>query len=167
MIDIWSSSSGINLSWMPQDHSDERSTLVQVMNCCLMVPSHYLNQTDDPDLWRLWCHIVSQHTHNNRNLHTNTKLYIYIYIYTDTQNIKLRFIGINMSEKFYLLEFANFKLPVFKTDHMHFRSKLHQNNHPQQAILLVWAVGRWYMVYINACSTNSSWLRDICMHWRH
>ena len=30
-----------------------RSTLVQVMACCLTAPSHYLNQC-----WRMWCHGV-------------------------------------------------------------------------------------------------------------
>ena len=30
--------------WMPQDNIDDESALVQVMACCLMATSHYLNQ---------------------------------------------------------------------------------------------------------------------------
>ena len=32
------------LRWMPQDLTDVKSTLVQVMACCLRASSHYLNQ---------------------------------------------------------------------------------------------------------------------------
>ena len=30
--------------WMPLNHIDDMSTLVQLMACCLMAPSHYLRQ---------------------------------------------------------------------------------------------------------------------------
>ena len=43
-IDIFIMSGLIALRWMPQDLTDDSSTLVQVMACCLAAPSHYLNQ---------------------------------------------------------------------------------------------------------------------------
>ena len=40
----WALAVKIALGWMPQQITIERSTLVQVMDCCLMVSSHYLIQ---------------------------------------------------------------------------------------------------------------------------
>ena len=37
-------SSEITFSWTSLDLSDDKSTLVKVMACCLTAPSHYLNQ---------------------------------------------------------------------------------------------------------------------------
>ena len=46
--------------WMAQDPTDDKSTLVQVMPCCLMAPSHYLNQC-----WlRSIMPYVASHGHN-------------------------------------------------------------------------------------------------------
>ena len=44
LIGIFKSPFDIVLRWMPQDLTDDKSILVQVMACCLMAPSHYLNQ---------------------------------------------------------------------------------------------------------------------------
>ena len=43
-IDIFNISHEISLRWMPQDITDGKSSLVQVMACCLAAPSHYLSQ---------------------------------------------------------------------------------------------------------------------------
>ena len=39
-----STHSEIALRWIPQNLTNEKSTLVQVMACCLTAPCHYLNQ---------------------------------------------------------------------------------------------------------------------------
>ena len=44
LIDIFRSSHDIALEWMPQDLTDDKSTLVQVMAWCRQATSHYLNQ---------------------------------------------------------------------------------------------------------------------------
>ena len=44
MIDGWGISWEIVLTWMPQDLTDDKSTLVQVMAWCHQATSHYLNQ---------------------------------------------------------------------------------------------------------------------------
>ena len=44
LIGVFRSSYDNVLRWMPQDPTDDKSTLVHVMACCLMAPSHYLNQ---------------------------------------------------------------------------------------------------------------------------
>ena len=43
-VDILSISCEIALRWMPQDITDDKSTLVQVMGWCLQATSHYLGQ---------------------------------------------------------------------------------------------------------------------------
>ena len=43
-VDMLSISCEIALSWMPQDFTDDKSTLAQVMAWCLTAPSHYLGQ---------------------------------------------------------------------------------------------------------------------------
>ena len=43
-IDILSISCEIALRWIPQSLTDDKSTLVQIMACCLMAISHYLSQ---------------------------------------------------------------------------------------------------------------------------
>ena len=47
----WGISYEIALRWMPLDLTYDKSTLVQVMACCLAAPSHYLSQCW-PDLCR-------------------------------------------------------------------------------------------------------------------
>ena len=42
--DGWGISSKIALKWMPQDLTDDKSTLVQVMAWCRQATSHYLSQ---------------------------------------------------------------------------------------------------------------------------
>ena len=42
-IDIFSTSCTISLTWVPQKHTDNKSTLVQVMAWCRQAPSHYLS----------------------------------------------------------------------------------------------------------------------------
>ena len=44
LIGIFTSSKDNALRWMPRDLTDDKSTLVQVMACCLTAPSHYLSQ---------------------------------------------------------------------------------------------------------------------------
>ena len=44
LIGIFKSSNGNVLRWMPQDLTDDKSTLVQVMAWCHQAASHYLNQ---------------------------------------------------------------------------------------------------------------------------
>ena len=44
LIGIFISSHGNALRWMPQDLTDDKSTLVQVMAWCRQAPSHSLNQ---------------------------------------------------------------------------------------------------------------------------
>ena len=44
VIDEWFISCEIALTWKPQDLTDDKSTLVQVMFWCPQAPSHYLNQ---------------------------------------------------------------------------------------------------------------------------
>ena len=44
VIDCWGLSCDIALEWMSSDPIDDKSTLVQVMACCLTAPSHYLSQ---------------------------------------------------------------------------------------------------------------------------
>ena len=44
LIGIFRSSHDNTLWWMPQDLTDDKSTLVQVMAWCRQAPSHYLNQ---------------------------------------------------------------------------------------------------------------------------
>ena len=44
LIDGWSISCKIVLKWMPMDHTDGKSTLVQVMAWCRQATSHYLSQ---------------------------------------------------------------------------------------------------------------------------
>ena len=44
LIGVFRSSYDNVLRWMPQDPTDDKSTLVHVMACCLMAPSRYLNQ---------------------------------------------------------------------------------------------------------------------------
>ena len=44
VIDDWSFSCEIALTWKPQDLTDDQSTLVQVMAWCRQATSHYLNQ---------------------------------------------------------------------------------------------------------------------------
>ena len=44
LIGIFKSSDGHVLRWMPQDLTDDKSTLVQVMAWCRQATSHYLNQ---------------------------------------------------------------------------------------------------------------------------
>ena len=44
VIDIMTISSGIVLWWMLQDHTDDKSTLLQVMAWCHQAMSHYLSQ---------------------------------------------------------------------------------------------------------------------------
>ena len=44
VIDDWGISCEIALLWMSRDLTGDKSTLVQVMACCLTAPSHYLNQ---------------------------------------------------------------------------------------------------------------------------
>ena len=44
VIDVWGISYEIALRWMPQDLTDHKSTLVQVMAWCHQARSHYLNQ---------------------------------------------------------------------------------------------------------------------------
>ena len=44
LIGIFRSSHDNALSWMPQDHTDDKSTLVQVMAWCRQATSHYLSQ---------------------------------------------------------------------------------------------------------------------------
>ena len=41
----------IALWWMPQKLAKEKSTLLQVMACCLTAPSHYLNHCEPRSLW--------------------------------------------------------------------------------------------------------------------
>ena len=43
MINILSISSETALKWIPQDFTDDKSALVQVMAWCLQAPSHYLS----------------------------------------------------------------------------------------------------------------------------
>ena len=44
VIDVWGISCEIVLTWMPQDLTDDKSSLVQVMAWCCQATSHYLNQ---------------------------------------------------------------------------------------------------------------------------
>ena len=44
LIDIFKSSYDYVLKWMPQDLTDDKSTLVQAMAWCRQATSHYLNQ---------------------------------------------------------------------------------------------------------------------------
>ena len=44
VIDGWSISCEIAIRWMPQDLTDDKSALVQVMAWCRQATSHYLNQ---------------------------------------------------------------------------------------------------------------------------
>ena len=44
LIGIFRSSHGNALPWMPQDLTDDKSTLVRVMAWCLQAPSYYLSQ---------------------------------------------------------------------------------------------------------------------------
>ena len=44
LIGIFRSSHDIALRWMPQDFTDDKSTLVQVMAWCRQAPSHHLSQ---------------------------------------------------------------------------------------------------------------------------
>ena len=44
MFNSWSITSEIVLRWMPQDLTDDKSTLVQAMAWCYQATSHYLNQ---------------------------------------------------------------------------------------------------------------------------
>ena len=44
LIGIFKSSYDNVLRWMPQNLTDDKSTLVQVMACCCQATSHYLNQ---------------------------------------------------------------------------------------------------------------------------
>ena len=44
LIGIFRSSRDNALRWMPQDRTDDKSTLVQVMAWCRQAPSHYLSQ---------------------------------------------------------------------------------------------------------------------------
>ena len=43
-IDVLGTSCEVGLRRVPQNPTDDKSTLVQVMACCLMAPSHYLSQ---------------------------------------------------------------------------------------------------------------------------
>ena len=63
----WGISYEIALSWMPQDLTDDKSTLVQVMAWCRQATSHYLNSVDQ-DIQRhmaslghnvLTCHLLN------------------------------------------------------------------------------------------------------------
>ena len=49
LIGIFKSSYDKVLRWMPQDHTDDKSTLVHVMAWCRQATSHYLNQC-----WPRW-----------------------------------------------------------------------------------------------------------------
>ena len=44
VIDDWGISSEIALTWKPQDLTDDKSTLVQIMAWCRQATSHYLSQ---------------------------------------------------------------------------------------------------------------------------
>ena len=44
VIDDWGISCEITLTWKPQDFTDDKSTLVQVMAWCHQATSHYLSQ---------------------------------------------------------------------------------------------------------------------------
>ena len=54
-VDILTISCEIALRWMPQDLTDDKSTLVQVTDCCLVALSHYLNQC-----WLVRQHIITE-----------------------------------------------------------------------------------------------------------
>ena len=49
-VDILSISCEIALRWMPQDFTDDKSTLVQVMAWCRQATSHYLGQCWPPSI---------------------------------------------------------------------------------------------------------------------
>ena len=50
-IEFLSTFSDIALRCMPQNFVDDNSTLVQIMSCCLMAPSHYLSQCWLRSMW--------------------------------------------------------------------------------------------------------------------
>ena len=55
-IKIMRNSSEISLRWMPQNTSDDKSTLVQVMGLCHQATSHYLSTMLTQICVAIWCY---------------------------------------------------------------------------------------------------------------
>ena len=85
LVDFITSSYGDTYKWMPQEITDDKSTLVQVMASCHQATSHYLNKCWSSSMmpygiirpqWVKHFHMPGQNKHNNTD---NVKNNIFIH----------------------------------------------------------------------------------------